>query len=66
MLTKDPCKTIMKRSTLKRKVSRTKQQECITKYKKQLNVIEKQNIGSLLGINGDHIFLIKRAKVILN
>ena len=33
----------MKRSALKRKASRTKQQEDITKYKKQLNLVVKLN-----------------------
>ena len=37
------CKAIMKRSTLKQKVSRTKQQEDITKYKKQQNLVVKFN-----------------------
>ena len=37
------CKAIMKRSALKRKASRTKQQEDITKYKRQLNLVVKLN-----------------------
>ena len=36
-------KAIMKRSALKRKASRTKQQEDITKYEKQLNLVVKLN-----------------------
>ena len=36
-------KAIMKRSALKRKASRTKQQEDITKYKRQLNLVVKLN-----------------------
>ena len=36
-------KSIMKYSALKRKVSRTKQQEDITKYKKQRNLVVKLN-----------------------
>ena len=36
-------KVIMKRSALKRKASRTKQQEDITKYKKQRNLVVKVN-----------------------
>ena len=36
-------KAIMKRSTLKQKASRTKQQEDITKYKKQQNLVVKLN-----------------------
>ena len=36
-------KAIMKRSALKRKASRTKQQEDITKYKKQRNLVVKLN-----------------------
>ena len=36
-------KAIMKRSALKRKASRTKQQEDITKYKKQRNLVVKVN-----------------------
>ena len=41
-------KAIMKRSALKRKASRTKQQEGITKYEKQLNLVVKLNRETLL------------------
>ena len=40
---KNLLKAIMKRSALKRKASRTKQQEDITKYKRQLNLVVKLN-----------------------
>ena len=40
---KNLCKAIMKGSALKRKASRTKQQEDITKYKKQRNLVVKLN-----------------------
>ena len=40
---KNLCKAIMKRLILKRKASRTKQQEDITKYEKQWNLVVKLN-----------------------
>ena len=73
-------KAIMKRSALKRKSSRTKQQEDITKYKKQWNLVvelnretklhyfinlETSKNQNLFGVNVDLLFLANMYKVIL-
>ena len=70
----------MKRSALKRKPSSTKQQEDITKYKKQWNLVvelnretklhyfinlETSKNQNLFGVNVDLIFLTNMYKMIL-